>query len=225
MRRVHHLKMELCGVEFALVVADDRDRRVRRRTEDVKALRQLGHAVAVAHPHRIFLTLAPDAVEEGRIFGDGHLGTAELAVMPALHLATELVRHRLLAVANAEHRYSGVVYGLRRKWRVLVENRSGAAGEDDRLRLHFAEGSFGFLVGNDFGIDLFFPHPARNELGHLGTEIDDQNLVVHGRSMCPENGRLGHARAVRGSFLRALGLDVKCPRSRQPNVSANWQPS
>jgi hypothetical protein len=46
----------------------------------------------------------------------------------------------------------------------------------------------------------------------LGTEIDDQNLVVHGRSMCPEIGRLGRARAVRGSFLRALGLKVKCPR-------------
>jgi hypothetical protein len=132
--------------------------------------------------------------------------------MPTLHLATELVRHRLLAVTNAEHRYSGVVYGLRCKRRVLVKNRSGAAGQDDRLRLHFAEGSLGFLVGNDFGIDLFLPHPARNELGHLGTEIDDQNLVVHGRSMCPEIGRLGRARAVRGSFLRALGLKVKCPR-------------
>ena len=71
--------------------------------------------------------------KRGEFFGNGHLGAAELAVMPTLHLATELVRHRLLAVTNAEHRYSGVVYGLRRKRRVLVENRSGAAGQDDRL--------------------------------------------------------------------------------------------
>src|SRR4029078_5364245 len=98
--------------------------------------------------------------------------------------AAELVRHRLLAVTNAQYRYSGVVNGLRRKRRVLVENRSGGAGQDYCLRLLFAEGSLGFLIGNDFGIDLFLPHPARNELGHLGTELDDQNLVVYARSLC-----------------------------------------
>src|SRR6185503_7937267 len=66
-RRVHHLKMELRRVEFALDVADDRDRRIRRRTEDAEALRRPGHTVAVAHPHRIFLTLAPDAFEQRRV--------------------------------------------------------------------------------------------------------------------------------------------------------------
>ena len=39
---------------------------------------------------------------------DLDLGAAELAVMPALDLAAELLRHRLLAVADAEHRHAGL---------------------------------------------------------------------------------------------------------------------
>src|SRR5262245_65409396 len=114
--------MELCGVEFALVVADDRDRRIWRRSEDMEALRRLGHAVAVAHPHRVFLALAPDTFEQGRILSDGNFGTAELTVMPALDLTTELICHRLLAVTNAEHRHSGVVNSLGCKRRIFVED-------------------------------------------------------------------------------------------------------
>src|SRR5262249_41051960 len=158
--------------------------------------------------------------EQGRVLDDGYFGAAELTMMPALHVTAELVRHRLLAVTDAEHWHSGVVNGLGCKRCILVEDRSWAAGQNDRLRLHLAEGSLGFLIGNDFGIDLLLPHPARNELGHLGSEIDDQYLVVHGRSMCPESGRLGRARAVRGRFLRALRLKVKCPQPR-PMLAAN----
>jgi hypothetical protein len=32
----------------------------------------------------------------------------------------------------------------------------------------------------DFAIDICLTHPARDQLGNLGTEIEDQNLVVHG---------------------------------------------
>ena len=40
----------------------------------------------------------------------GHLdlGAAELAMLVRLHLAAELVAHRLLAVADAEHRQLGL---------------------------------------------------------------------------------------------------------------------
>src|SRR4029078_2907008 len=63
-RRVHHLQVELRGIKFALVIADDRDRRIWWRAEDMEALRQLRHAITMAHPHRIFFALAPDALEE-----------------------------------------------------------------------------------------------------------------------------------------------------------------
>ncbi len=108
-RRVHDLEVELGGVELARLVGDHGDRRVRRGADHAEALRRLGHAVAVAHPHRIALALAPHPLEQRRILGHRHLGAAELAVVAALDRAAELLRHRLLAVADAEHRHAGLV--------------------------------------------------------------------------------------------------------------------
>ncbi len=79
--------------------------------------------------------------------GDLDLGAAEFAVMPGLDLAAELLRHGLLAVADAEHRHAGLVDRLRRERRVLLEHRSRAAGEDDAFRLHLAERAFAFWNG------------------------------------------------------------------------------
>ena len=137
-RRVHDFEMELRGVELPLVVGDHRDRRVRRRADHAKALRQFRHAVAVAHPDRIALALLPHAFEQRRVLGHQHLGAAEFAVMAALDLAAELLRHGLLAVADAEHRHAGVEQFPGRKRRVLVEHGGRPAGEDHRLRLHRA---------------------------------------------------------------------------------------
>src|SRR5262245_11929040 len=105
MRRVHHFEMELRRVAFARLVGDHRDWRVRRRRDRAETRRQFGDAVAVAHPDRIFLALLPDAVEELGILRHLDLGAAELAVMAALDLAAELLRHRLLAVADPEYRH------------------------------------------------------------------------------------------------------------------------
>ena len=114
----------------------------------------------------------------GLIGGDLDLGAAELAVMPALDLAAELLRHRLLAVADAEHRHAGLVDRLRRQRRVLGVHRGRSAGQDHRLRLHLLEGLLRLLERHDLGIDLLLPHPPRDELGDLGAEIDDQDFVV-----------------------------------------------
>ena len=118
-RRVHDLEVELGGVELARLVGDHGDRRVRRGADHAEALRRLGHAVAVAHPHRIALALAPHPFEQRRILGHRHLGAAELAVVAALDRAAELLRHRLLAVADAEHRHARLVDAGRRQRRVL----------------------------------------------------------------------------------------------------------
>ena len=183
LRRVHHLEMELRGVELPLLVGDHGDRRVGRGADHTETLRQPGHPVAVAHPDRIALALLPDALEQRRVLGDQHLGAAELAVMAGLDLAAQLMRHRLLAVADAEHGNAGLEQFLRRQRRVLVEHGGRPAGEDHGGGLHPREGLGGLLIRHDLGIDLLFADPARNQLRHLGAEIDDENLVVlfHGR--------------------------------------------
>src|SRR4029077_2913007 len=102
MRRVHDLEMKLRGVEPALLVRDHGDGRIRRGADHAEPRGQSRDAVAVAHPHRIALALAPHALEQGRVLGYRHLGAAVLTVVPALDRAAELLRHRLLAVADAE---------------------------------------------------------------------------------------------------------------------------
>ena len=178
LRRVHHFEMELRGVELALVVRDHGDRRVLRGADHAEALRQLGDAVAVAHPDRIALALLPHALEQRGVLGDQHLGAAELAMMPRLDLAAELVRHRLLAVADAEHRHAGVEQFLGGERRALSSTEAGPPDRITALGFIAGEGFGRLLVRHDLGIDLLFAHPARDELRHLGAEIDDENLVV-----------------------------------------------
>ena len=168
----------------------------------LKPSRQFGHAVAVAHPDRIFLALLPDAFEDRAVGDHFHFGAAEFAMMPALDFAAELRRHRLLAVADAEHRHAGVIDRLGRERRVLVEHRSRPARQDHRLRLHRAEGFLRLLERHDLAIDLFLAHPARDQLGDLRAEIDDQDFVVQGFVLAGGAAASGAGIGpVRGSFV------------------------
>ena len=178
---VHDLEMELGGVELAPLVRDHGDRRIRRGADHAETLGQPGDAVAVAHPDRIALALAPHALEQGRLLGHQHLGAAELAVMPALDHAAELRRHRLLAVADAEDRHARLIDRGRRQRRTLIEHRGRPAREDHALRPQGLEGLIRLLERHDLAIDLLLAHAPGNELGHLRPEIDDQNLVVPGK--------------------------------------------
>ena len=170
---------------------------------------QLGDAVAVAHPDRIALALAPHAFEQRRLLGHQHLGAAELAVMAALDLAAELLRHGLLAVADAEHRHAGVVDRGRRERRALVEHRGRAAGEDHALRPHRAEGLLGLLERHDLAIDPLLAHPPGDELGHLRAEIDDQDLVVAGEPVGAAPRTRENLRMVIHTYVRPGGPPVK----------------
>ena len=105
-RRVHDFEMELGGVEFARSRRRSREWRVRRRANDVEAWRQRRHPVAVAHPDRIRSPTSQTPSNSGDGVRDLEVGAAELAVMPALDLAAELVGHGLLAVADAEDRHA-----------------------------------------------------------------------------------------------------------------------
>ena len=101
--RMDHLGMEHRGVVAARFVGGDCIGRVLRNRMNAETLRQTGHAVAVAHPHRITAARLPDAVEQGAWGEDLDLRAAELRGMAALHLAPELLAQGLLAVADGEN--------------------------------------------------------------------------------------------------------------------------
>jgi hypothetical protein len=211
-RRVHNLEMELSGVEPALLVGDHGDGRVRRGADHAEARGQSRHAVAVTHPHRIALALAPHALEQGRVLGHRHLGAAELAVMPALDRAAELLRHRLLAVADAEDRHARRIDFRRRKRRVMIEHRGRSAGEDHALGPHPPERLVRSLKRHDFAVDFLFAHPPGDELRDLGAQIDNENLVVLGE---PPGGSLGRMGRIEERHLEVCAGRARCGQGRQ----------
>ena len=57
-----------------------------------------------------------------------------------------------------------------------------AAGEDHGLGREFLQKGIGdFLKRMDFAIDIQFAQPPRNQLGNLRAEIDNEELVCHGK--------------------------------------------
>ena len=120
----------------------------------------------------------PDAVKQSTRGQNGHIGAAEFCRMAALNRPAELHGGGLLSVTDREDRHTGIEDNLRRARRALIGDRSRTTRQDDRTRLHLLEGLLGGLERHDFGIDAQFAHTPGNQLCDLGTEIDDENLVV-----------------------------------------------
>ena len=93
-------------------------------------------------------------------------------------------RHGLLAVADAEDRHAG---GIESGGGSGAPRSITEAGPPERmiaLRLHLARRPrLGLLERHDLAIDALLAHAPGDQLGDLGAEIDDQDVVVH-RPMC-----------------------------------------
>src|SRR5215831_976123 len=99
--------------------------------------------------------------------------------MAGLDLAAELLAHRHLAIADAEHGNAERKDLLRGARRVRFGDAGRTAGENDCLRRRRREDFFRLVVRDDLAIDAGFAHAPRNELGHLRTEIDDEYGSCH----------------------------------------------
>src|ERR1700730_19343669 len=132
----------------------------------------------MAHPNRIALALFPYPFEQRALLQDLDLGAAECAFMPGRDLATQLRRHRLLAIADAEDWHSGGEECVWHAWRILVMHGSWTARKNHRFWRQLRERLFGVLDGRDLAIDARLADAARDQLRHLRSEIDNQNPVV-----------------------------------------------
>ncbi len=194
-RRVHHLGVELHGVELARLVGDGRERRALRHADHLEARRQPRDAVAVAHPHRVLGALVPEALEQRGGAGDLQIGAAELAVVPALHAAAELRHHGLLAVADAEHRQAGREHPVGRARRAELGDAGRPAGQDHRLGLEALQRVLGAVERHDLGVDALLAHAPGDQLRHLAAEVDDEDGV---------GVRLGHGSRNRAAARHAV---------------------
>ena len=217
--------MELDAVEPAALVGDDREGRVRETASGSEPVGQLGDPVAVAHPDRVLLAHVPDALEERAVGEDLDLGAAELRVMPALDLAAELRRHGLLAVADAEApgcrpRTAPAARGATCRSSPIPGRPTGSPpSASSRERPASA-----FWNGTISRIDALLAHAPGDELGHLGAEIDDEDLVVglgHGREL-GDCGRGSNAGALErsGGFSLSSAPRRRTRRSRSAAASS-----
>jgi len=192
LHRMRDFRMELHRVVAARLVGHPGDRAARRRGHQLEARRQLGDLVAVAHPdlqHAVAFGRREilDAVEQARMAVRTHFRVAEFAMVAPLDLAAELHGHRLHPVADAEHRHAEIPHGLRRAQLMVFVRARVTARQDHRLRREFADEFVGHVVRMDFAVDVRFAHAARNQLGDLRTEVENQDFVVHGCGRDDEN--------------------------------------
>ena len=178
-----HFRMELDAVEVTRRILHGRNRRTFRRCQQLEALRHHHNLVAMAHPH-VQQRLAGGREMVCNVFQQGplgphfDLGIAEFPLFGTGNTTAQLFSHGLHAVANAQNRNPFVKQAFRRARATQLGHRLGATRENDAFGIEL----FQFLIGNIKGLNLTidpnFPNAARDELGVLGTEIENQNAVV-----------------------------------------------
>ena len=175
---VHHLGMELHAVEAPLVVSNGRFRGVVGVGQARKAIRQALHRIAMAHPHRGARFHVGEQVD--RVV---HVQW-RLAVFGATgghHRPAQLLHHQLHAVANPQHRNAQPPDGRITHRRPGLVHGIGAAAEDDALGRQGRQLLGAGGVSHHQGEHLGFPHPPGDQLGILGTEIQDHDRRVPAR--------------------------------------------
>jgi hypothetical protein len=148
----------------------------------LEAGRQLDHPVAVAHPHiqqavALGAQVVLDPPQQGGVAAGAHLGVAVFVMVGVLHPPAELGGQGLHPVADAEQRHPEIEHRLRAArglspavtdsgppermmplgWKLRISPRPRPRG-GSRNRPGLA-------------------HPAGDELGVLGAEVEDQDAV------------------------------------------------
>ena len=112
---------------------------------------------------------------------------AVFAAIAEFHLASEVMRHQLHPVADPQDRDSE-----RKDRRVgvgsaFVINAGGSSREQDSFRLERRYFISRDIEADDLRINLTFADAARDYLGVLRAEIEDENLGMRGRC-CSSHG-------------------------------------
>ncbi len=200
-RRVHDLGVELHAKDAPAVVGDRGERRALRDRDDAKALRQLHHLVAVAHPDLLARADLEHALEQGAAVDHLDERPAELAVMADLDLAAELGADGLLAIADTEHRHALREHRLGCLRRTGRRGRGGPAGQDDGLGRESAHRIVVDRAGQDLAIDACLADAPRDQLGVLRAEIEDQDALGHAATPRRSRRQAGSGCLAPGALL------------------------
>jgi hypothetical protein len=176
-RRVGHLGVELHSEDAPLPVLHRRHRRRRGGGDTHESFRDHRDRVTMAHPHVLALG---QVTEQHRARRHLERGLAELPGAGVGNGATQLHRHQLVAVTDAQHRDAELEDARIHPVGVLGVHRSRATGEDDAHRRLGADLVGGDVAGDDLGVDPRLADPPGDQLGVLGPEVEDQHGVERG---------------------------------------------
>lgn len=178
-----HFRVELHAVEAFFFVGHNGERAGVGAGDGHEVGRDRGHFVAVAHPHvqQRFAGRADgvfDVAQQRALVDDFHLRVAELAFVGALHMATQLHRHGLHAVAHAQHRHAGVEHVVRG---ARAAGFGGAFRPPDRMMpLGLNSRICASLTSQaaQFAVNADFAHAAGDQLSVLRTEVQYEDAML-----------------------------------------------
>src|SRR5690606_32659964 len=115
--------------------------------------------------------------------------------------------------------------------RIGLEHGLGAAGENDSLRIERAHGVIAGIPGMDLAIDAELAHAAREELGVLRSEVEDQDAVgvdvsgrgwAHGSRGASKAGGEGPTRGPRKPAILMPAGWARDPEASLPGTCRPW---
>ena len=154
---------------------------------------------------RLLAPAAPASRRPGSLHRQ--LRAAELPHLGALHVAAELAREQLHAVADAEHRDPELEQRRVESRRVGRVDRRGAAGEDQPARSAARDLGRADVVRQQLGEDAALAHAARDQLRVLAAVVEDDDLL-RGRRVAARTrlrSRVPAVDRVRGRRRQRLG--------------------
>ena len=202
--------MKLQAVEAALVVRDAGDRGAFGARDELEAGRQFGDLVAMTHPDiqqavALGTGMVLDIREQPRMPVGTHPGIAVFMPVRRLHPAPELLRHSLQSIANAEHRHAQLENQRRHPRREVGGHGLGPAGENDAAGMEHADLALLHIPGMDFAIDAGLAHTPCDQLGVLGTEIQNQDPVGMNVAVCVHGRRWPGG--IKGNLVHRRGAE------------------
>ena len=213
-RGVHNLRVELNPPEVACRICQRGEWRGVRSGERGESRRRLNNGVAVAHPDTFRTSCAESSEERARRRADGDVGGTVLTSIRRPHAPTELLRHQLHAVADAEDWNPRTPEPRIWLWARVVIDRIRTAAQDDAGRLPRQDLRQRSVEREKRGINVHLAHATRDQLRKLAPEIQDENAARL-------NGRRTRARRcarfsghVASSSLRSRRLERRSPQRR-----------
>ena len=153
------LWVELSGIQVLSSVFHSCDWANIGRSGNGKALWNLRHSIAVAHPNGLLLS---GTVKDATLPRAGQMSWAILALLGVSNGASQGNRHNLLSIAETKDRKAKLQNLGINLWRILSVNRSRAAGQNERRWIELTKLICRNITRNNLGVDVKIAHATCN---------------------------------------------------------------